>query len=650
MSKHPPQLRARYLRLRGEAGLSQAQAAKECHIGRSTAHRWDMGLEGREGSLKQALAPKEVPDPIAYDDLGPDARRGLEDFSFFSEHYLARRPVPWRQVVADDLVAMLRHPDETYAAMNEPPGIGKTTLVLDVAVWSICRDRTIRVLLGAEILDRAREYLSLVARILDSARPWYDHRRKVQAAGTLTIDFGRFRPSGGPWTQDSITVEQIGGVDLSNKEPTATVASRESGFLGGRYDLELWDDLVTLRGHNDPELFDWWRREAETRLEPGGALVLLGTRVADDDLFGFVTSQTFTDDDDDQHTEYTHITFPAHRDDHCDSDHRQWDGDPDGDGCLLDPERLSARKLAARRADPNFAVTFQQDTSVTAGGGLVDPVWLDGGIDRDAYDARGCLDDREFGQWPKDITGLVDVVSVDPAVSSGHWGILHWADDPASKVSWVIAGWRPQMPASDFLDTVDVGQGATGLRGFMVDLQRASIDQGHRIRAWVIESNRAEWLSTTAMRMFRDQYPDVAIITTSTQKNKTDPMLGVEATLPGRFRAGEIRLPYKGLEARNLITAFRRELLRYPNAKVFDLVMSTWLHDLNRDAVLQAVATNIVHPTMPDLPRYLKNRQREMPIDRSRLLGAREEIPPGYEPIPAGDPRRERESFIPGLS
>jgi hypothetical protein len=101
------------------------------------------------------------------------------------------------------------------------------------------------------------------------------------------------------------------------------------------------------------------------------------------------------------------------------------------------------------------------------------------------------------------------------------------------------------MSGSDLLDTVDLGAGTTGLRGFMYDLQRASIEHGRQIRAWMIESNRAELMSSRAFRMFRDQFPDVEIVTSSTLKQSNDTMVGADALVPVRFRAGDIRLPQK---------------------------------------------------------------------------------------------------------
>ena len=59
---------------------------------------------------------------------------------------------------------------------------------------------------------------------------------------------------------------------------------RHSGFLGGRFDLVIWDDLVDRKNTKTVEakenLRTWWDSEAETRLEPRGLLLVQGQRIS----------------------------------------------------------------------------------------------------------------------------------------------------------------------------------------------------------------------------------------------------------------------------------------------------------------------------------------------------------------------------------
>ena len=177
----------------------------------------------------------------------------------------------------------------------------------------------------------------------------------------------------------------------------------------------------------------------------------------------------------------------------------------------------------------------------------------------------------------------------------------------------------------------DMGAGTDALVGFMVDVHRASIDQGHMIRCWVIEANRADFLSMRAYRRFKDVYPHVEVIAPHTQKNKTDEFVGIEAVLKPRYRAGQKRLPWKGLEARNALQRFIKELTRYPNIKQDDLVLSDWFGESHLDQIIAAGAepSPIVHTSK--LAPYLEKQRRIMPLDRS----GREDVPEGYDPLPS---------------
>ena len=153
-----------------------------------------------------------------------------------------------------------------------------------------------------------------------------------------------------------------------------------------------------------------------------------------------------------------------------------------------------------------------------------------------------------------------------------------------------------------------MGAGTDALVGFMVDVHRASIDQGHMIRCWVIEANRADFLSMRAYRRFKDVYPHVEVIAPHTQKNKTDEFVGIEAVLKPRYRAGQKRLPWKGLEARNVLQRFIKELTRYPNIKQDDLVLSDWFGESHLDQIIAAGAepSPIVHTSK--LAPYLEKQ------------------------------------------
>jgi hypothetical protein len=119
------------------------------------------------------------------------------------------------------------------------------------------------------------------------------------AEATLAGDYGMFRPEGRSdlWRSEALVVRQFGGMALDDKEPTVSAWGQDSGFLGGRFDVILWDDLVDRKnstGDAYTNLCEWWITEAETRLEPGGTLILQGQRITDD-LYRFALDLTDLD-------------------------------------------------------------------------------------------------------------------------------------------------------------------------------------------------------------------------------------------------------------------------------------------------------------------------------------------------------------------
>ena len=217
----------------------------------------------------------------------------------------------------------------------------------------------------------------------------------------LAKDFGRFKPGQiygeeTLWARDQFTVAQLEEVDLYEKEPTIQAASRQSGFLGERVNLAWWDDLVHSSNARTIEQADeldlWFEDEAETRVEPGGVMCLVGQRLSARDLHRKRLDKMVPEPDGSSHPLYRHIVYPAHHDDLCDGEHRAWDGGyVPGSGCLTEPERLSLRDWTNVQSKANYRVVYQQEDADPADI-LVQSEWLEGGVDLDGFDAVGCYD------------------------------------------------------------------------------------------------------------------------------------------------------------------------------------------------------------------------------------------------------------------
>ncbi|HYZ12242.1 MAG TPA: hypothetical protein VFA08_01355 [Actinomycetota bacterium] len=632
--------KSRFFRLL-ETGMTVPQAGRQVGISRQSAWRLSVGLDGTypvSRSIAEAeRRDEQQPDPKPWDELDDGAREALRSFSVFAERFLLRRPVPWREDAAQRVVEALQdRSTRSYHVLNMPPGSGKSTLfTMDLVVWLLAgggrcdplRGRATRIMLGSFGYKVATHYVGRIARLLESPRPFYDKGRSLRAERSIVHAFGRFKPrqQGIPWKADEFIVEQLEDVDLSEKEPSCQAASFESRFLGERVELAIWDDLVTTANVRSvevrTELARWYEDEVESRVEPGGSLLLVGQRLSPDDLYRSRLDINYVDDEGVPRRKYTHVKYPAHHEATCDvatpnGSHRQWDAREDG--CLLDAERLSWAELQAERASNprKFQLVYQQ-LDVDPSSALVDPAWLEGGVDRDGVLAPGCRDeDRGFLEWPQGVSGLVDYVSVDPSAGN-FWGIEWWAIQPETKVRYLIRGLRSsRFTAGDLLQW---STSRSDLTGLMQEWQVLSLELHHPIRCWVIEGNSA-FKGLVQYDHFRawQRRHGAAVILHQTQRNKNDEQTGVEALLPPLYRQGLKRLPASrgDMDARGFTIKFAKELTEYPESATKDLVMADWQAEWNMAKIL-AVGRRATGRAIVDtaLPPYLEAKRGEIEFE-----------------------------------
>lgn len=621
-------------------GLSIARAAETVGISRTTGDRWAHGWTAAEGAPAAARrGVRELPDPKTFDELSDDAKIALEDFGLFREMFFNRRRQVWSNIAAREIVSGVSDTQErTFIDLNVFPGAGKTFTMHDLVCWLLCGGgtldpafgRAMRIMLGSRVLKVAKHMVTNVRRDLERNKPYWDKDAKVYAAKTLALEYGRFKPDPGRgeesiWAADQFLVAQVGTLGLYEKEPTVQAASEDSGFLGERVNLAIWDDLAVTENARGPEqqeeLSGWFEDEAEERIEPGGTLILVGQRISPYDLhrarLDAVVPESYGSDE--TKPLYRHIVFPAHHDALCavpsGGEHKQWDGRETG--CMTDSYRLHTRDWLNKTAKANYRTIMQQE-DVDPGRVLIKPEWITGVIDDDGFPSPGCYDhDRAFGAHPEGVGGLVDYVAVDPSVS-GWWAIEWWAYHPATKLNYLIWGLRKKMTAGELLDW---DEPANAFTGEMERIQQASAISGHPIRCWVIEANAAHryLFQYQHWRRWRLKWSNVAVYAHQTQRNKLDKDMGVPGLLRGRYRTGMKRLPRKsdsGPEGPKFINQFVRELTTYSLDEQaqntgFDCVMSDWIGETNLVRIVQGSRPNAGWADDVTLPPYLARQRVE---------------------------------------
>jgi hypothetical protein len=570
------------------------------------------GVQGR--AYQDFMEAIDLPGAIAHDQLCDEAKRGLEDFDFFRSYYLGRVPSPWQVEAAVTLIELLESEEKEFVVLNVPPGAGKSTLFHDVAVWAICRNRRVRVMIGSVSAAMAKLYSRRIRETLERVMPLepdpiqVDKGLAVNAKGCLQIDYGRFKPSdkGALWRAEEFVVEQLDGNGLDNKEPTVRAYGIESEFIGHRADLCLFDDVASPDNARESvardKLLERWDNVAEARVDPGGLLAVVGQRLGSGDLYAHCLSKiTYDDDIDDlydgsditnpedleriepaKRQKYRHIIYKAYYEElDTGKESKRYSAPAYPNGPLLDPKRLPWKDLSYIRYNkPDiFRVVYQQE-DLDLDSRLVDRTWIVGGKGVDGVEYNGCIDqDRQHGYIDRGLSHpWISIAAVDPSPTM-FWALVWIIYQPETNIFHIVDIERTKLTAEELLG-YDTTSGAYS--GIMQDWQDRSNDLGYPISHWVVEINAAQrfLLAHDFVRKWQTR-EQVNVVPHQTHRNKIDEQLGVEALLPPLLRTGNLRFPtmrgnWKTLAAVEELCAWHRD-----KKNGTDIVMALWMAVLN---------------------------------------------------------------------
>lgn len=557
-------------------GLSQQQAS--ARVGLSSA--WASRHEKARG-------------PVAYTPVTPppEAALLLDDFEGFRAAYVGHVSKPWMVEAADTVRRLLASPDPEFLVINCPPSVGKSTLLQDVFLWLLVRDRTLRTIYGADTETNATKATALIKSYLEAQVPPQANpmlvakQQEIQATRVLSHDFGAFFD--GTMLERRNEFSILGSA--STKEASVTAYGYNSGVMGNRAELVGWDDLVTEDVTRSPTanatLCEKWDGGlGESRLEPfsTGLLFLVGQRIGPRDLYRYNLDKRYTEiidgeEIDDVH-QYTHIVFKAHFDDLCVGVHesgvaRSWPM-----GCLLDADRLpwgTAKGLGAKKRNSPRAYDIQyQQNDGNADGALIENAWIFGGTDSEGVDRPGCLDrERDISEVPKGWNGnLLSMVTVDPSATN-YWGIQWWLSSPELNASALMRMIDKKMQANQFLD-----YDGELFSGVLEDLWQESVRVGKPITNVVVEINAAQrYLLTTHAAKKWMRARTVSITSHTTSRNKNDPALGLSIMIEP-FRSGRVNLPYGSHLSRIMTAEYAKQFTGHADRD--DQKMSSWFHFL----------------------------------------------------------------------
>lgn len=209
-------------------------------------------------------------------------------FEEFSMKYLGTQVFPHQMQWVDLLEGrdpQGLHPSQVYepgepemVIVNTPPNHAKsTTITMNYVTYRICQNPNVRILIVSKTQALAQKFLLGVKNRL--THPKYQE---------MQLKFG---PPGGfdsnsdSWKQEMIYVS--GDIrDSGEKDPTVQAIGIRGHIYGARADLIIMDDCVDgTNAHEYEKQIDWVQSEVFSRIDDGGKLLVVGTRLRPKDLY-----------------------------------------------------------------------------------------------------------------------------------------------------------------------------------------------------------------------------------------------------------------------------------------------------------------------------------------------------------------------------
>lgn len=297
-----------------------------------------------------------------------------------SLHFLCTQMLGFKDwdEVHDDLERTLARPSRRKMILI-PRGHLKTTVVTKAfAIQNILRDPDCRILIANQIWDKAREML-------------YEIKQLLTDKSDLPKLFGSFVSE--RWREDDIVVRQR---RKALAAPSIGTSGVEAELTSSHYDIIFLDDLQGEKNFQTPEQREKVKRYYRSMmdlLEPGGLLIVIGTRWHLDDVYQYIL---------DNEAEYFDITVRKVVE----------------DGHIIFPKKFSKKfnpKTKAWEFSPTQCMDFinylkKRPSEEFSSQYMNDPIDSENQIFKHDY----------FKYWEQRPPRLYVAMTIDPAISEKH--------------------------------------------------------------------------------------------------------------------------------------------------------------------------------------------------------------------------------------
>jgi hypothetical protein len=511
----------------------------------------------------------------------------VPEFSEFSEKYLGTQVFPHQRHWIDLLEnrpptdihpAIIYEPgDKDLLIVNTPPEHAKsTTITVNYALYEICRNPNIRIIIVSKTQAMAQKFLLSIKNRL--THPRYQD---------LHLAFGPpggFEKNSDSWKQDLIYLSSEAR-DSGEKDPTVQAIGIRGHIYGARADLIIMDDCVDhTNAHEYEKQIDWIQSEVMSRIDnDGGKLLVVGTRLRPKDLYSELREPMRYPD---ETSPWTYFAQPAVLE--FAEDEKDWvtlwpktnmppvsgKGTPDVNG-LYDKWSGTALHKKRSRMSPNLWAMVYQQQQVHE-----DSAFPSAAIKGVINGARniGLVPKGKAGVRHNGMDGMVVVAGLDPAMA-GYTAAVCIAVDIATQKRYLLdvsnkQGMKPdeiRELIKDWTDKYAISEWRVEKNAF-----QAMLTQDREVR---------EYLSARGATL-REHH---------TGQNKWDTDFGVASltTLFHGYEEGNALIEFPSTHQSEGLKALIEQLVTWypdaPKSQKTDCVMAFWFTELAcRDRITSA--------------------------------------------------------------